>query len=544
MRSAFPEIVSRMDASSTEKPTSPLEREISRRRTFAIIAHPDAGKTTLTEKLLLYGGAIQLAGHVRARRDRRKTRSDWMTMEQERGISISTAALQFEYNGYRMNLLDTPGHEDFSEDTYRTLMAADCAIMLLDASRGVEPQTIKLFKVCRERGIPIITFINKMDLPAKDPFSLLDEVEKVLGITAIPLLWPMGSGKDFRGVYDLVEKKVHRYERVAGGASQVPVTVGGIDDPTLDEIMDEYTARVFREGADLVQNALPPFSQEDFIAGTITPVFFGSAVTNFGVQLFLNNFLTLAPQPPPVHLTDGTDLLPSSPVFTGFIFKLQANMNRAHRDRVAFLRITSGKFERGMTAFVPRLGKQVHLTNPVAFFGQERSTIDDAYPGDIIGMINPGTYHIGDILSTGKPPAFPDLPRFAPDMFASLIPTDTSKLKQFKKGIQELAEEGVVQIFSTQDGSVVIGAAGQLQFEVFRFRMEDEYGAPCRLEVMPFECSRWIRPSDANKFSSYDRIVKDEKGRTVVLFKSEYRLKSFLQTNADIPVYDHPPQAD
>ncbi|MBL8018229.1 MAG: peptide chain release factor 3 [Leptospirales bacterium] len=533
-----------MDTVSTEKANSPLEREISRRRTFAIIAHPDAGKTTLTEKLLLYGGAIQLAGHVRARKDRRKTRSDWMTMEQDRGISITTAALQFEYGGFRLNLLDTPGHEDFSEDTYRTLMAADCAIMLLDGSKGVEPQTIKLFRVCRERGIPIITFMNKMDLPAKDPFGLLDEVEKTLGIAAVPLFWPLGSGKDFHGVYDLVEQQVHRYERVTGGAKQVPVTVTGLEDPALDELMDEHTAKVFREGAELVQTLLPTFTIEDFLAGKITPVFFGSAVTNFGVQLFLDRFLTLAPAPPATHLTDGTELDPAQKAFTAFVFKLQANMNRNHRDRVAFLRITSGKFERGMSVFVPRLDKQVHLANPVAFFGQERATIDDAYPGDIIGLINPGLYRVGDILCSGKPPAFPPLPRFAPEMFAGLIPTDTNKMKQFRKGIQELAEEGVVQIFQGLDGTTVIGAAGTLQFEVFRFRMEDEYGAPCRLESMPFECSRWIRSQDSAKFSSYDKIVKDEMGRMVVLFKSEYRMRNFAQTNPEIPIYDHPPQED
>jgi peptide chain release factor 3 len=530
-----------MDTTSTEKTITPLEKEIRRRRTFAIIAHPDAGKTTLTEKLLLYGGAIQLAGHVRARKDRKKTRSDWMTMEQERGISITTAALQFEYSGYRLNLLDTPGHEDFSEDTYRTLMAADAAIMLIDGAKGVEPQTIKLFRVCRDRGIPIITFINKMDMPARDPFSLLDEVEKVLGITAVPLMWPMGSGKDFRGIYDLVERQVHRFERVTGGAKQVPVTVSGISDPSLDDIMDPDTLKQFREGAELVQSALPEFDPADFLAGVVTPVFFGSAVTNFGVQLFLDNFLKFAPAPPPVPLTDGTFLEPTQQQFSAFVFKLQANMNRAHRDRVAFLRITSGRFERGMSVYVPRLEKNVHLANPVAFFGQERSTIDEAFAGDVIGLINPGLYRIGDILCTGKPPAFRPLPRFAPDMFAGLIPTDTGKLKQFRKGLNELAEEGVVQVFTAQDNTAVIGAAGQLQFEVFRFRMEDEYGAPCRLETMAFECSRWIRPGDAGKFSTYDRIVKDDRGRPIVLFKSEYRMRNFVDNNPDVPVYEHPP---
>ncbi len=527
---------------STEKKTPSENPEIDRRRAFAIIAHPDAGKTTLTEKLLLYGGAIQLAGHVRARKDRKTTRSDWMAMEKERGISVTTAALQFEYNGYRLNLLDTPGHEDFSEDTYRTLMAVDCAVMLLDASRGVETQTIKLFHVCRERGIPIVTFMNKMDRPAKDPFVLMDEVEKTLGITAVPMLWPMGSGEDFRGVYDLTKDLVYRYDRVAGGSFRAPEKTGGIDDPELESIMGEELCATFREGVELARGALPRFDSEIFLKGMITPVFFGSAITNFGVQLFLDSFLELSPSPAGLPLTDGTTLDPRSPQFSAFVFKLQANMNQKHRDRVAFVRITSGVFERGMSVNVPRLGKQVRLSSPVAFFGQERSTIDNAYPGDIIGLINPGLYRIGDVLCTGEPPAYRPLPVFAPEIFARLIPTDTQKLKQFRKGVQELSEEGVVQVFSTAEGLPVIGAVGQLQFDLFRFRLEDEYGAPCRLENLGYECSRWIREEDRNKFSSYDLIIRDEHNRPVVLFKSEYRMRNFVQNNANIQLFEHPPE--
>ena len=524
-----------------------LVDEIARRRSFAIIAHPDAGKTTLTEKLLLYGGAIHLAGQVKARKNRKSTRSDWMTMEKERGISVSSAALQFDYEGCQMNLLDTPGHQDFSEDTYRTLMAADAAVMLIDGARGVEPQTIKLFHVCRERGIPIVTFVNKMDMPARDPFELLDEVEKVLGITAIPILWPMGSGRDFKGVYDLMEGKVHSFERTTGGAFRAPEKVTGLDDPELVKLIDDDEIHgIFVDGVELARGALPPFDKEAFLRGEITPVFFGSAVTNFGVELFLRYFIDLAPSPSPQKLQGGGTFPPDHGDFTAFVFKLQANMNRAHRDRVAFIRITSGVFERGMDVQIARdgvLDKKVKLSSPVAFFGQERSTIDLAYPGDIIGLINPGTYRIGDILTTGEAPNFRPLPRYAPEIFARLVPTDTGKLKQFRKGVDQLAEEGVVQVFHTTDGTgaAVIGAVGQLQFEVFQFRLEDEYGAPCRLETMGYECSRWIRQEDRKKFSSYDLIVEDEKRNPVVLFKSEYRMKSFQQEKPEVELLEHPP---
>ncbi len=519
-----------------------IAAEIKKRRAFAIIAHPDAGKTTLTEKLLLYGGAIHLAGHVRARKDRKKTKSDWMKMEQERGISVSTAALQFGYEDHILNLLDTPGHEDFSEDTYRTLMAVDAAVMLLDAGKGVEPQTIKLFRVCQERRIPIVTFINKMDMPALDPFELMDNIEKVLGITASPMLWPMGSGRDFKGVYDLSSQLVHRFERTVGGAYMAPEETSGLDDPELASIMDEELYEIFKEGAELAQEALPPFDPEAFRKGEITPVFFGSAMNNFGVQLFLDRFLELCPPPGPVPLKDSEETLaPADSRFTGFIFKLQANMNQKHRDRVAFLRVTSGVFERGMSVNHDRLGKNVRLSSPVAFFGQDRNTVDIAYPGDIIGLINPGTFLIGDVLSSGPTPSFESIPQFAPELFARLVPTDTSKLKQFRKGLQELSEEGVVQVFQSPDGQGVLGAVGNLQFDVFQFRMQDEYGAPCRVEMLGYECSRWIREEDRDKFSSYDWVIKDQLDRPVVLFKSEFRMQNFLKNNPEVPLYEHPP---
>lgn len=521
--------------------SSRIASEIQKRRAFAIIAHPDAGKTTLTEKLLLYGGAIQLAGHVRAKKDRKKTKSDWMSMEQERGISISTAAMQFEYEGYILNLLDTPGHEDFSEDTYRTLMAVDCAIMLLDGSRGVEPQTIKLFKVCRERGIPILTFINKMDMFAKDPFALMDEVEDVLGITAVPLFWPMGSGPDFHGVYDLQNNQVYRYEKTTGGAYPAPTSASGIEDPQLISLMGEELHTQFQEGVELARGALPSFDLELFREGEITPVFFGSALTNFGIELFLKRFIEISPPPADIPLASGGHLDASGEDFSAFVFKLQANMNRAHRDRVAFVRITSGQFERGMTVNVAGAKKTAKLSSPVSFFGQERSTIDEAYPGDIIGLINPGLFRIGDVLYTGDAPDFRPLPRFAPELFARMIPEDTSKLKSFRKGLAELPEEGVVQTFTTLDGSAIVGAVGELQFEVIRHRLEDEYGVKTRVERIGYECSRWIRAQDKSKFSSYDMIVTDDADRPVVLFKSEFRMKSFLDQNPDVPLYNSPP---
>ncbi|MBW7857769.1 MAG: peptide chain release factor 3 [Leptonema sp. (in: Bacteria)] len=521
-----------------------LTTEIKKRRSFAIIAHPDAGKTTLTEKLLLYGGAIQLAGHVRAKKDRKKTKSDWMTLEQERGISVSTAAMQFEYNGHILNLLDTPGHEDFSEDTYRTLMAVDCAIMLLDAGKGVEPQTIKLFQICRSRNIPIVTLINKMDMPARDPFDLLDEVEKVLGIEAVPMLWPIGSGRDFKGVYHIANEQVYLFERTTGGAYRAPVKMKGLDDPELQSIVDEDLYSNFREGIDLAIGALPEFQLSNFQNGKITPVYFGSALTNFGIELFLNEFLQISPSPDAIKLQDGSSL-PTTDQFAAFVFKLQANMNKAHRDRVAFVRIASGQFERGMTVYINDKKKTAKLSSPVSFFGQDRSTIDSAFPGDIIGLINPGLFSIGDILFTGELPKFHPMPRFAPEMFARLIVEDTSKMKGFRKGIAELAEEGVVQVFTREhDASPVIGAVGILQFEVFRFRIQDEYGAPCRLETLGFECSRWIRPADKSKFSSYDLVLNDDKGNPVVLFKSEFRMQSFMREKPDVPLFESPHLVD
>jgi len=515
---------------------------IEKRKTFAIIAHPDAGKTTLTEKLLLYGGAINLAGQVRAKKERRSTRSDWMKLEQDRGISINTSAMQFIYKDFVFNLLDTPGHEDFSEDTYRTLMAVESAIMLLDAGKGVEPQTIKLFQICKEKKIPIITFINKMDLPAKEPFELMDDIEKTLNITSVPFLWPMGSGPDFKGVYNLKTDSLHRFEKTKGGAYKAPEKIGTIDDPELRELMSDYAYNKFVEDVKIAREMLPDFDYDLFMETEITPVFFGSAVTNFGIEIMLDHFLQLAPSPRPVYLKDGSSIHPTDENFTAFVFKLQANMNKAHRDRVAFARITSGVFERGMQVFVPRLNKSVKLSSPVSFFGQERSTIDNAYPGDIIGLINPGLYQIGDILCTGNPPDYHPLPKFAPESFVTLICTDTTKSKAFRKGLKDLAEEGVVQIYNPDDQSPVLGGVGILQFEVFKFRLEDEYGVQCRMEKLGYERARWLAENtDSEKFSRFDKIVYDSNKSPVILFESEFRLRNFQEEHPDVELFVHPP---
>lgn len=526
-------------------PKNSLTEEINRRRTFAIIAHPDAGKTTLTEKLLLYGGAIQLAGAVKSRKEQRSASSDWMEMEKERGISITSAALQFEYNNTVLNLLDTPGHEDFSEDTYRTLMAADSAVMVLDAGKGVEPQTIKLFKVCRERNIPILTFINKMDRPAKDLFNLLDEIEKVLGITAVPEVWPVGSGIDFKGVYDLREKKLHVFDRTPGGSKKAAVKVSGVDDPVIINSIHEDVYREFREGVDLIESGIAEFSHEKFLNCEITPVFFGSAVNNFGIQLFLDNFIQIAPSPVNMLLIDGSRLNPAENPFSGFVFKVQANMNKAHRDRIAFLRVSSGKFARGLTVNHNRTGKQIKLSSSFAFFGQDRNIVDEAYPGDIIGLVNPGTFKIGDIVSTGNPPPLRPLPVFAPELFATISAKDTNALKSFKKGIEQLAEEGILHSYTSQQvggGYPIIGAMGKLQFEVFQRRLKDEYNADSNIQILPYTVTRWVIGNTENeKIPSAIKQIVDKNGNVAVLFESEWELNYFQKNAPDVQLLLHPP---
>src|SRR5437660_1591033 len=487
-----------MTALPISSATAELGREVARRRTFAIISHPDAGKTTLTEKLLLYGGAIEVAGAVRSRRAQRHTTSDWMAIEQSRGISITSTVLQFEYDGYCLNLLDTPGHEDFSEDTYRTLAATDSAVMVLDSAKGIEPQTQKLFEVCRMRQIPIICFINKLDHPGRDPFELLSEIEKELHVGAVPMNWPIGSGTNFQGVFDLRKQQVLRFERAAHGASVAAVTVGGLDDPMLENEIGPTAWQELREAAELLSGAGIAFSVEKFGHGRVIPVYFGSAINNFGVQPFLDALLEFAPPPAPHQARVGgeeTIVEATSETFTGFVFKIQANMDKRHRDRLAFMRVCSGVFEKDMLVHHSRLNREVRMTRPHRLFARERETIETAYPGDVIGFVNPGLFHIGDAVSSGAPVEFAPIPRFAPEHFATLRAKQVTRQKQFQKGLAQLAEEGVMQLLAPHDGlksEPILAVVGELQFDVLQSRLESEYNVEPTIQTLPFHMARWV----------------------------------------------------
>ena len=519
---------------------SDLEHEISRRRTFAIISHPDAGKTTLTEKLLLYGGAIQLAGSVTAKKNRRQATSDWMELEKQRGISITSTVLQFDYNGCVLNLLDTPGHQDFSEDTYRTLVAADSAVMLIDNARGVEPQTIKLFAVCRQRGIPIFTFINKMDRPGLDPLDLMANLEEVLGIRSAPVFWPIGDGDQFQGVYDRQSSQLHLYDRVRHGANKAPVRIVDLSDPTLDTIIGSGPAQKLREDIELLDVAGEPLDPVRIAAGEITPLFFGSAVTNFGVERFLQRFIELAPAPTARQAQEGA-IEPSAPEFRGFVFKIQANMDPNHRDRVAFLRVVSGRFERDMVALNPRSKKSLRLTRPQKLFASDRETVEEAYPGDIIGLTNPGVFQLGDTVCTGAPVRFRGFPRFAPEHFGVLRNRRSEKYKQFQKGIEQLSEEGVVQLFHEINAGrtePILGVVGQLQFEVIQFRLLSEYGVDTGLDRLPYGFARWVQgPEEAIRevyWGMGTRRVEDSFGNFVCLFESEWGMNHIIEKNPSL----------
>jgi peptide chain release factor 3 len=521
-------------------------QEIQRRRTFAIISHPDAGKTTLTEKLLLYGGAIQMAGSVTARKNRRQATSDWMELEKQRGISITSTVLQFPYSGYVLNLLDTPGHEDFSEDTYRTLVAADSAVMLIDNAKGVEPQTKKLFHVCRQRGIPIFTFVNKLDRAGREPLELMEELEEVLGIRSVPIVWPIGDGERFRGVYDRVGKQLHLFERTEHGAHRAPVQLADISDPALDEILGAEAVARLRDDIELQDVAGEPLDPQKVALGEITPMFFGSAVTNFGVELFLNRFIEMAPTPTPRRAEKG-DIFPQEPEFRGFVFKIQANMDPNHRDRVAFMRVVSGRFERDMNAVNPRLGKSVRLTRPQKLFASDREIVEEAYPGDIIGLTNPGVFLLGDTVCTGPAVRFLDIPRFAPEHFAVLRNRKTDKYKQFQKGIQQLSEEGVVQIFHEVNAGrtePILGVVGRLQFDVIKFRLESEYGVETILETTPFSHARWIEASPENMktvhWISGTKRVEDDFSNLVCLFESEWGMNYMAERNPNVRFLESP----
>lgn len=524
-----------------------MAHEYHRRRTFAIISHPDAGKTTLTEKLLLYGGAIHAAGSVKSRKAKKAATSDWMELEKQRGISVTSSVLQFEYEGIRWNLLDTPGHNDFSEDTYRTLMAADSAIMIIDAAKGIEPQTQKLFHVCRMRGIPIVTFINKLDRPARDPFELMSQIEEVLEIATYPITWPIGSGDLFQGVYHVRDRHVARFSKSASGnEKQAVMEVSGIDDPLLEQRLGEEAAATLKDEIELLEGAGEEWDEARFLRGALTPVFFGSALTNFGVEPFLREFKNLA-QPPSERFAAG-DLIvsPGDDRFSAFIFKVQANMDPAHRDRIAFARICSGKFEGGMRVHHFRLGKEIRLNRAEQFFAQDRETIHEAYAGDIVGLFDPGLFRIGDTLSTKGPMSFDAVPRFSPEHFGRVQLLDPLKRKQLQKGVHELAEEGTVQLF-TQPGrekDPLCGVVGQLQFEVLTYRLEHEYGAKIQFDRLPYERARWVEGPSSPEELEMARIplaVHDQDGGLVALFRDDWEVERAIRDNPDWTFHETAP---
>ncbi|MEM6424115.1 MAG: peptide chain release factor 3 [Cyanobacteria bacterium P01_D01_bin.128] len=520
-----------MSTPSTPASVSPpdLSEAVEQRRNFAIISHPDAGKTTLTEKLLLYGGAIHEAGAVKARRAQRHATSDWMEMEQQRGISITSTVLQFDYDGYWINLLDTPGHQDFSEDTYRTLAAADNAVMLEDAAKGLEPQTRKLFEVCRMRSLPIFTFFNKMDRPARDPLELLDEIEQELGLATYAVNWPIGMGDQFKGVFDRRKRQFHIFERTAHGSREAKDTVIEIGDPRIEALIgDQDLYFQFKEELEMIEEIGEALDLDRVHAGQLTPVFFGSAMTNFGVELFLESFLEYGLKPTARESTKGT-ILPTYEDFSGFVFKLQANMDPKHRDRVAFIRVCSGRFEKDMVVSHARSGKSVRLSHPQKLFAQGRQSLEEAYPGDVIGLNNPGVFAIGDTIYQGKKLEFEGIPCFSPEMFAYLKNPNPSKFKQFHKGVNELREEGAVQIMFSADESKrdpILAAVGQLQFEVVQFRLKNEYNVETLLEPIPFTVARWV-DGGWEALEQVGRLfntatVKDSWGRPVLLFRNEW----------------------
>ena len=495
--------------------------EIERRRTFAIISHPDAGKTTLTEKLLLYGGAIHLAGSVKARRASRHATSDWMAIEKERGISVATSVMQFDHLGHRFNLLDTPGHNDFSEDTYRTLSAADCAVMLVDVAKGVEPQTIKLFQVCRLRKIPIVTFINKLDREGKPPLDLLDEIEQVLGIPTSPLTWPVGMGKEFQGVYERETKTFLRFER-GDRQGKAEMTRG-----TLDDVEGGHAREQLLNEIALLDDAGNKFSMERFLKGELTPVFFGSAMNNFGVEPFLDRFRDLCPPPLPRPTKTG-DVSPTEARFTGFVFKIQANMDPRHRDRIAFLRVCSGRFEKGMEVKQVRTGKTLSLDRPLMFLAAERRTVEEAFSGDILGLWDPGNLRIGDTLVEGAPVEYEGIPVFSPEHFVKVRLADPMKRKQLKKGLEQLSEEGAVQLLRDRDEFIIdpiLGAVGWLQFEVVQHRLKSEYQVEVKFDRLPYTQARWVfgdfDPKEIVRSGSIECVL-DVEDRPLLLFESDW----------------------
>ena len=518
---------------------SEITNEIKKRRTFAIISHPDAGKTTLTEKFLLYGGAINQAGSVKGKATAKHAVSDWMEIEKERGISVTSSVLQFQYDGYCINILDTPGHQDFSEDTYRTLMAADSAVMVIDGSKGVEAQTRKLFKVCVMRHIPIFTFINKMDREAMDTFELLDDIEKELGIATCPINWPIGSGKEFRGVFDRNSRELEIFSDTKKGTSIGEVEKVSIDSEEAKSIVSEAQFAQLEEEIELLDGASAEFDQEMVSKGELSPVFFGSALTNFGVETFLQHFLKMTTSPLPRMSDKGLIDPMKEEDFSAFVFKIQANMNKAHRDRIAFMRICSGEFKAGMDVFHIQGGRKVRLSQPQQMMASERHMIDTAYGGDIIGVFDPGIFSIGDTLTNSAEKfAYEGIPTFAPEHFARVRQVDTMKRKQFIKGINEIAQEGAIQIFqefNTGMEEIIVGVVGVLQFDVLKYRLENEYNVEIRLEPLPYEHIRWIENEEINMDklvgTSDMKKIKDLKDRPLLLFVNSWSIRMVLERN-------------
>ena len=553
--------------------------EIARRRTFAIISHPDAGKTTLTEKFLLYGNAVHLAGAVKDRKNQRATRSDWMELERQRGISVSSTVLQFEYGGFAVNLLDTPGHKDFSEDTYRVLTAVDAAVMVIDAAKGIEAQTRKLFEVCRLRGVPIFTFMNKCDRPTMDPLVLLDELENVLGLQASAVTWPLGNGPSFRGVFDRLRRQVHLFERVPGGAYRAPDEVADFGDPVVREKLDEPTYREVAEQLAMISGAGHAFDRAAVHAGRQTPVYFGSAVNNFGVELLLNGFLRDALPPGPRRnaaaesgksqttgsrepvtsdgpaAATGLSLDDSSLVpvdhdrFSGFIFKIQANMDPKHRDRIAFVRVCSGHFTRDMTVTHQQSGRRVRLSSSHKLFGQERETVDEAWPGDIVGLVGYDLFGIGDTLTEDPGICYNEIPRFPPEVFAFISNPNPSNAKKYRAGIEQLLQEHIVQSFNLRHGPsgvTLLAAVGPLQFEVVQYRLQAEYGAESRLEAAPWQFLRWLEPHPSLEHpaglvtASGVAWGTDSNDRPVILFPNDWTMRYFVEKNPDLKLHGLP----
>ena len=509
---------------------SQLKDQIARRRTFAIISHPDAGKTTLTEKLLLYGGAIQLAGEVKARGERRRARSDWMKVEQERGISVTASVMTYDYGGCTFNLLDTPGHEDFSEDTYRTLTAVDSAVMVLDAAKGIESQTRKLFEVCRLRDVPIITFINKLDREGQDPFELLDEIEQTLQLDVSPASWPIGMGRGFQGCYDLFRDRLVLLERGRKDVIQDGVVCEGLADPGLDELLGGDAAGTLRDEVEMARGLCPEFSAEAYLEGNLTPVLFGSALNNFGVQGLLDAVAELAP-PPRSRPTTSREVSPSEEAVSGFVFKIQANMDPRHRDRLAFIRLCSGRFQRGMKMLQPRTAKTIKVHNPVLFLARERERAEEAWAGDIIGIPNHGNLRIGDALTEGEELRFTGIPSFAPELLRRVRPEDPMRAKHLGKALVQLAEEGVAQVLKTDvGGNWIVGVAGALQFEILADRIRTEYNVPVRFDPTSFQTARWVEAGDVASLKKLKsalaaNMAEDHDGAPVFLARSAWHLQ-------------------